>query len=139
MKLFLLMTSIAALAACTSEQYLKDEVVEESVLKYDFVAEQNYQAVYRTILNQGQLCIKPGLTAQMVIQGELFNELRSADVTVVLYGIFSRYPHLKVTIEAISRDTTKVSVTNTLPRWDSYAKAIKTWVDNGSTACTEIH
>lgn len=132
---FFLLISAFALAGCSSSETIIDEPVKESTLKYDFVVEQNYQAVYRKILKQGRDCIKPGLTAQMVVHGELFNDIKAADITVVLYGIFSQYPHLQINIEAIGTGKTKISVSNKLHRWNTYAKAVKTWVDGNSTRC----
>lgn len=132
----LLIIGIFVLVGCTASETIIDEPVSESVLKYDFVVEQNYLAAYQKILKRGRECIKPGLTAQMVVEGSVFNESQVADVTVVLYGIFSRYPHLLIKIEAIEKNRSKVSVSNTLPRWNAYAKAVNTWVDDKTSSCT---
>lgn len=142
--LVLLVVASVFFAGCSSsEKLVRDHPVEEGVLKYEFMVDQNYQVVYRKLLKQGKACVSPGLTAQMIVQGELFNDIKAADITVVLYGIFSQHPHIQVTIESIeqdgaNQDKTKVTVTNTLPRWNAYTRAIKTWVVDGSTNCSVI-
>jgi hypothetical protein len=135
--LVLLVLGLGFFAGCSSsEKLVRSHPVEEGTLRYEFVVEQDYQVVYRKLLKQGQACVSPGLTAQMIVEGELFDDIKAADITVVLYGIFSQHPHLKVAIKSTEQDKTKVTVTNTLPRWDSYARAIKTWVVDGSTNCS---
>lgn len=132
--LVILVAGFIALVGCSSSE-INNQVTENSTLEYSFEVEQNYQAVYRKILQQGRDCVKPGLTAQMVVEGALFNELQAADITVVLYGIFSRYPHLRINIIATGANNAKVTVSNKLPQWNSYARAIMTWVNGDSTRC----
>lgn len=109
--------------------------VQNQDVNYTFEVDKNYQAVYRDVLEQARTCTKPQFTAKMEVEGELFDDIKAADVSVVLVGLFSNNHYLKIRIEAIGDSKSKINVSNKLPRWNDLARAVKGWIIDGSTEC----
>ena len=118
----------------SSKQPTASEVADKNV-DYTFEVNKNYQAVYRHLLEQGRACAKPQFTAKMVVNGELFEDIKAADVSVVLMGLFSNNHYLKIRVDSIGDSKSRVHVSNKLPRWNDLARAVKGWIVDGSTGC----
>lgn len=127
---------IVAGCGSSSKQSSTPEVKNQDV-DYTFEVDKNYQAVYRHVLEQARACTKPQFTAKMVVNGELLEDIKAADISVTLQGLFSNNHYLKIRIDSVSDARTKIHVTNKLPRWNGLARSIKTWVVEGSTKCEE--
>jgi len=103
-------------------------------LKYEFYSDKNYQYIYRLILNNSDSCTRQGVISKSISEGQLFNDLKAAEVTISLHAPFGKYPHIRVKIDA-EEEKTKVVVTNDFETWDELAKVIQDWVTNETTFC----
>jgi len=120
---------------CGSSSKQPTPSAAETNVDYTFEVDKNYQSVYRHLLEQGRACTKPQFTAKMVVNGELFEDIKAADVSVVLMGLFSNNHYLKIRVDSTGDSKSRVHVSNQLPRWNGLAMAIKGWIVDGSTNC----
>ena len=134
--LFLLTVIMATGCSSSGKQSSTTEVKNQDV-DYTFEVDKKYQAVYRHVLEQARTCTKPQFTAKMVVNGELLEDIKAADISVTLQGLFSNNHYLKIRIDSVSDTRTKIHVINKLPRWNDLARAVKAWVVEGSTKCEE--
>ena len=103
-------------------------------LKYEFYSDKNYQYIYRLVLNNADSCSKQGVVSKSISEGQLFTEIKAADVTISLHAPFGKYPHIRVKIET-EGERVKVVVTNDFETWDELARVIQDWVINETTFC----
>lgn len=124
------------IAGCGSSGKQPAEAVQGAPdIEYTFEVDKNYQAVYRHILEQGRACTKPQFTAKMVVNGELLTDIKAADISIVLMGLFSNNHYLKIRVDALEENKSRIQVSNKLPRWNDLARAVKGWVVDESTQC----
>ena len=103
---------------------------------YEFLAEENYQSVYRKILPVARKCYQGGLiTAQMVVQDELYHDIKSGSVSVALHGAFGVETYLTIDVLGLNNSRTKISVF-TSRNWKAVGDAVIEWVEDGSTKCS---
>lgn len=101
-----------------------------------FVAPENYQAVYRKVLEQERKCYQGGMiTAQMVVQGDLYHDTKSGTVTVALHGAAGVDTYQVIDITAIDDNRTRVVGHYALGPVDQYGKTLKAWVIDNSVEC----
>jgi len=105
-------------------------------LQYEFSSDKNYQAVYRTILNNTLSCTKYDLLSKSVAEGQIYQELNAADITIFQNAVLGKYPHILVSIET-EKDKTRVIVKNDFETWDELARVIQDWVIDGTTSCKQ--
>ncbi len=101
-----------------------------------FVSPEGYQAVYRKVLNQARNCYQTGLiTAQMVVQGDIYTDTKSGTVTVALHGGLGVDTYQVYDITAIDDRQTKVVGYFTLGSTSEYSRQLWGWVMQNSTEC----
>ena len=127
----LIALSSVACAPATVEGLRKDHANS-----YAFEIEENYQPIYRKILSAARKCYQTGMiTAQMVVQGDLYHDIKSGNVTVALHGGFGVDTHMTVDISALNDEKTRIVVFNAVSTWNSAARAVREWVEENSTKC----
>jgi len=96
-----------------------------------FEVQENYQPVYRKIVANARDRFQAGLiTAQMIVQGDLYTDIQSGNVTVALHG---GWPvgvdtYMTIDIEALSENQTRVTTYYALDTWRKDAKLVEEWV-----------
>lgn len=104
--------------------------------QYMFVAPENYQPVYRKILDQARKCYQTGMiTAQMVVQGDLFHDTKSGTITVALHGGLGVDTYQVIDLSAINEQQTKVVGHYSVGPVDKYGQTLKEWVLENSKEC----
>ena len=104
--------------------------------QYTFEVSENYQPVYRKVLAQTRKCYQTGMiTAQMVIQGDLFHDIKSGVITVALHGGLGVDTYQVIDITAINEKLTKVVAHYSIGPVEKYGGILKTWVLDNSTDC----
>ena len=103
-------------------------------LKYEFSSDKNYQLVYRLIVNAADSCASNVGTSKSITEGQLFSDLKAANITILQQSFLGKYPHIRIKID-VDNNKTKVSVSNDFEKWDELAKAIQGWVNDESTFC----
>ena len=127
---FILVLSIGCAPATI--QGLRDNPAGKLIFEVD----QNYQKVYRIILNKARNQWQAGMiTAQRVVQGDLYTDIESGNITVALHWVFGIDTYLTIDIKALPDTRTKVSTYYSLSTWKSGAELVEQWVKNGSTEC----
>lgn len=125
-----LLTSLAGCAVTPTE--LRGSGPEHQV---SLVAQQNYQPIYRTVLERQRDCAQQGLiTASIEVQGDLFHDIRSGTITTALHGAFGVKTLSVVDLKAIDDRSTEVVVTSATTRPGEYADLIRKWLA-GSREC----
>ena len=101
-----------------------------------FEVSENYQQVYRKILEPARKCWQAGLiTAQMVVQGDLFHDTRSGTITVALHGGLGVDTYQVIDISAIDEQHTKVVGHYSLGPVAQYGQILKEWALENSSEC----
>lgn len=94
-----------------------------------FEVQENYQPVYRKILTNARDRFQAGLiTAQMVVQGDLYTDTKSGNVTVALHGGLGVDTHMTIDIEALSENQTRITTYYALGTWKNSPKLVEEWV-----------
>jgi tRNA threonylcarbamoyladenosine modification (KEOPS) complex Pcc1 subunit len=57
-------------------------------LKYEFYSDKNYQYIYRLVLNNADACTKQGVVSKSIAEGQMFTDIKAADVTISLHAQF---------------------------------------------------
>lgn len=101
-----------------------------------FSVPENYQPVYRKVLSQARKCWQTGMiTAQMVVQGDLFHDTQSGTITIALHGGFGVDTYQVIDISAIDERNTKIVGHYSLGPVDQYGRILKEWVLENSSEC----
>ena len=122
----------ASLAACSTNSMPPKPPYK---LHYEFYSDDNYQQVYRLILNNALTCTRQDVLTRSLAEGQYFEKLDSADITIYQDSPLGKFPHIRVSIETVA-EKTKISVTNDFDTWDELAKVIEDWVIKDTTSCT---
>lgn len=131
MFVILIALSSVACAPATIEGLRKDHANS-----YTFEVGENYQPIYRKILSTARKCYQTGMiTAQMVVQGDLYHDIKSGNVTVALHGGFGVDTHMTIDISALNDEKTRIVVFNAISTWNSAGRAVREWVEENSTQC----
>lgn len=101
-----------------------------------FEAAQDYQRVYRTVLDNARRCYQHGMvTATMVVQGDLFTDTRTGVVTVALHGGMGVDTHLGVDVKSLGENRTQVTTYHAMSGWSDSPAMVRQWVLDGSAEC----
>lgn len=104
--------------------------------EYSFTANESYQAVYRTVLHQARDCFATGMiTAQVIVDGDLYTDIKSGNISVALHGGAGVDTYLVIDIKESTPTSSKVTVYNSLSTWERSARAVEGWILHGSTEC----
>lgn len=103
---------------------------------YAFTAAQNYQQVYRTVLDQARKCYQTGMiTAQMVVQGDLYHDIKSGTISVALHGGLGVDTYQVIDISETGENETKIVGHYSLGSVQSYGSLLESWVLAGNKEC----
>lgn len=103
---------------------------------YEFKVAQNYQPAYRTVTENARACWQTGLiTAQMVVQSDLFTDIRKGQVSVALHGGLGVNTYLAVDIDAISDTESMVRIYAYNGPWARYSERVRQWLDGTGGKC----
>lgn len=104
--------------------------------KHAFEVEENYQAVYRTVVTQARKCHQTGLiTAQMVVQGDLYPDIKSGHVSIAVHGIGGVGTIAAVDVAALSDARSRVDTFYTFSSWTDFPPLVEEWVKDKSQDC----
>jgi len=104
--------------------------------RVSFMAPENYQPVYRKILDQERKCYQTGMiTAQVVVQGDLFHDTKSGTITVALHGGFGVDTYQVIDVSALDEQQTRVVGHYSLGPVEKYGQVLKEWVLENSREC----
>lgn len=96
---------------------------------YSFTAQQGYQDVYRTILTQSRKCHQTGMiTAQMVVQGDLYHDTQSGTVSVALHGGLGVDTYQVIDIESAGEGRSNVKAHYSMGSVKKQGDLLKRWV-----------
>lgn len=102
----------------------------------EFIAPENYQPVYRKTLEQARKCWQTGMiTAQMMVQGDLYHDTKSGTITVALHAGYGVDTYQVIDITAIDEHSTKVVGHYSMGSVNKYGAILKQWVLENSTDC----
>lgn len=103
-------------------------------LQYDFTTDKSYQEVYRTIMNGVNSCVRHIGTSKSIAEGQMFNDLKAADIVIMQQSFLGKYPHINIRIDNDGVKTS-IQVKNDFDAWDDFSKTIKYWVTDGLDPC----
>jgi hypothetical protein len=124
-------------SGCATRPHPIKELKENSIGKYEFNTEENYQYVYQTILEQSRVCWQ-SLTSgevQVIADGDLYLEFKSAYVTISVYGPKNHHTFGAFDITSIKDNSTKVEAYWNKPGWYKDAHLAERWVKEKYKEC----
>ena len=108
MRIRIIAVGLMLVAGCapSSSQGLKNKHCGKDV----FEVHENYQPAYRRILQKTRANYQTGMiTAQMMVQGDIYTDTESGNVTVALHGGLGVDTYVTMDIAALSDTSTKVT------------------------------
>ena len=131
MKSWRLVLLVAVLAGCAP---MSAQGIRESGQKQSFTVSANYQAVYRTLTDEMRRCMQTGMiTATVIIQADLFTDIRKGVITPTMHGGLGATPLFVVDVVGLEGDSSRIDV---MTRGDGTndTKALR-GVFNGTPLC----
>ena len=132
MKLSLAAFALCVLAACApATQVLQVDPTG----RVAFEIQQNYQPVYRKVLERARACHQ---AAGTLVEGDLYTDLRSGKISVAVLTLFGFDTPMTVELTSVADQRTNVEVRftdNATNEWQRSAAAVEKWLKEGSTDC----
>lgn len=124
-----------SIAACTP---ITAEMVREAPpeKRFSFIANENYQPVYRKVLEQIRKCYEMSAgSLSTKAQADLYSDIRTGTISVAAYGGFALMTTMVIDIVAIDDGRTTVSGAY---HYDAYTRVpidIRAWALDNSKEC----
>lgn len=99
---------------------------------------QNYQRVYKNLLEKMQECMGEGwvgVFAQNHIRHAMFNELQEANISYVMSNLGYQNHYLHVDIKGSGRDNTKMDAFVHFSTWRSVLSRVEVWATDAKATC----
>lgn len=104
--------------------------------QYVFEAPIGYESAYRTVLSQARKCFQTGMiTAQMVVQGDLYRDIDMGTVSVALHGGFGVDTYQVIDITPAGSETSRIEAHYSLGNVQKQGDVLKAWVLRGAQEC----
>lgn len=135
MKKILIFAVLVALVGCTpaTQEGVRALSPDRSVV---FVANDNYQAVYRRILEQERKCYQVGMaTGQLIAQGDIYTDIKSGAISLTSYSGLGVNIIQLIDVSFINENTTKIIARYPVGNIDDHVKILRAWVVDGDTGC----
>lgn len=124
-------------SGCATRPHPIKELKENSIGRYEFNIEENYRYVYQTILEQSRVCWQTSASGgvQIIADGDLYLEFKSAYVTIGSYGPKSHHVFAAFDITSIKDNSTKIEAYWNKPGWSKDAHLAERWVKEKYKEC----
>lgn len=129
----LVLIGLAGCAPATT-QGVRDLGAERT---YRFDSNEGYQKTYRTILDQARKCHQGGLiTAQMVVQGDLYHDTMSGTISVALHGGLGVDTYQVIDVSAVEDNASHVIAHYSMGSVKKQGDLLKRWVTEKYPHCS---
>jgi hypothetical protein len=125
----------AILCGCAAQTV--KEVRSNPAAELHMTVDQNYQRVYKQLLEKMQECYKEGTVgafAQMHIRTSLYNELREANISYMMTNLGSQNHYLQVDIKGMG-ESTNLDAYVFFKTWSNRIPQIREWAINSDASC----
>lgn len=134
--IILMATTIVTLQGCTPNTAGGVRALE-ATKKSTFTADENYQAVYRKILDMTRKCSEGGMiTAQMIVKNDLYTDIQTGSISVELHGGLGVSVYTVTDVKAIAENKTEVTNHFASAKWMNRAPIIKKWALENYKECS---
>lgn len=134
----IILLPVFLLASCAPSTAAGVRALGES-RQFTFTAPENYQAVYRKVLEQSRKCWQGGLiTAQMVVDGDLYTDTKSGTVTVALHGGLGVDVYQVIDVSLVSENESEIKAYYPRGRVARYGEILKQWVLSDLKECNLV-
>jgi hypothetical protein len=141
----MLLIMFAYSAGCATGPHPIKELKENSIGKYEFFTNENYQYVYQTILEQSRKCWQSSTSGgkQIIADGDLYLDFKSAYITIGMYsptshqvlGSTSHHIFSAFDITSNKDNSTKIEAYWNKLGWDKAAHLAERWVKEKYKEC----
>lgn len=136
MKKLILIITCVFIASCAASNV--KEIKKYSGSSVEFTVEENYQLVYKNLLDNIHECkgeVWAGESASYRIKDELFTDLKEGHITFIMYnnGSQSYYIHTDMTLIADNKTKVKSYIYDFTG--EDYLPLIKQWAFDGNSGC----
>ena len=103
---------------------------------HSFVLHKDYQSVYRAVLTQARGCLQAGIGGggQLAVNGDLFPNLKSGEITVGIVGALGSAIYNGIDVREIADGQTEVRTYSWGGNGESSTALIRSWAE-GSENC----
>jgi hypothetical protein len=114
------------------------ELRESSSKRIEFKVEENYQRVYKNLLDKMHECIGEGwagVFASYHIKNELYSELEEGEITFLMSNAGMQNYYMHMDVASISAEQTKVDAFVYYSTWAKNLPLIKQWASDSNSSC----
>lgn len=133
-KLILLLT-LAILTGCVAGTPQQARLLGPEK-RYSMQIDENYQTVYRRIVDVARTCYQVNLvTASQIVNADLYSDTRTATISVGMYGALGPQLYQLIDLKAIDDTHTTIDAVYPLGRPDLWGQKLRGWAAGTSAAC----
>ena len=124
------------LASCATSNV--KELKRYSGNSVEFTVEENYQRVYKNLLDKLHECkgeVWAGESASYRIRDELFTELKEGHITFIMSNAGSQSYYIHIDFTSIADEKTKAKAYVFYSTRKDYLPLIKQWAFDGNSGC----
>lgn len=130
----LILIAAGALTGCAASTPQEARNMEPA-RQYRFEVGADYHTAYRRILDAARNCYQGQVfTATMLVNGDLYPDIKSGTVTVGMYGIASSLYQI-IDVRGIDTSRTEVIATFPLGPVEKRGGKVKAWASGTETEC----
>lgn len=102
-----------------------------------FLFDENYQPVYRKILEQSRKCNETGMiTAQLLVKNDLYTDIKQGTISVELHGALGVNVYQVIDVKYLEENKTEVKVYYAMASHSRHANTIPKWVTENYKECS---
>jgi len=124
------------LTACAASNVR--DLRDNSSAQMEFKVEENYQRVYKNLLDKMHECVGEGwagVFASYHINSELYNELGEGEISFMMSNAGMQSYYMQMDVASLSEAQAKVNAYVYYSTWEKNLPLIKQWAVNGDSSC----
>jgi hypothetical protein len=123
-----ILASMLGLSACTPATM--GELRKEAPAAEQYVVAENYQVVYRRVVESMRRCWSTQTT-----EADLYTDIQSAQIAILYASIIGRSMYMGMDLKAIDSGSTNVTTRIALSTWRSNAALANAWAKGTTNDC----
>ena len=136
MKNIIIISICVFLTSCAASNV--KELKENPSKTIEFTIEENYQRVYKNLLEKMNECMGEGwagVFASTHIKHELYNELKEGNITFLMSNAGSQSYYMHIDVASIADKKTRINAYVYYSTWEKNLPLVKQWAFDGNSSC----
>ena len=136
MKKIIIISIFAFLTPCAASNV--KELKDNPSKTIAFTVEENYQRVYKNILDKMHECMGEGWAgafASTHIKHELYNDLKEGNITFLMSNAGSQSYYMHIDVASIEDKKTRINTYVYYSTWEKNLPLVEQWARDGKSSC----